>query len=274
MRFERHLLLERKGRTEEIDLNTFIDIATRAHMDNFQWFISTGQALYRGHISINSHYGYVKPKDFDRVSANTSNYYTMLLDNSKKWNKFPKRSKSLICGNQFKAAYGSMSERYVVIPKDGSKIGICPTDDFWDAFHMTYTGSDMSEFNQDLEWIIEAFGMNRPKDINTLRKQVKLIDSQVAQLDDMDGYDAMRRQTRVNSTNDLWQMMKMKQWTLSEVLDYIIDPKENNFRLIDHPKNLPTGRSRECWTDGDSLLLKKDAWDFYMADITNAFEGR
>jgi len=69
-----------------------------------------------------------------RTSANTSNYTTLLIDNSPLWNAYPKRSKSYICTTSETMArqYGT---KYKVYPYDTANIGIAPNDDFWFSFN-------------------------------------------------------------------------------------------------------------------------------------------
>ncbi len=55
-----------------------------------------------------------------RKSANTHNYYTLLMDNLSSWDNYPKRSKSFICSviNNPRSGTG-----FVVLPFDNPKVG-------------------------------------------------------------------------------------------------------------------------------------------------------
>jgi hypothetical protein len=66
-------------------------------------------------------YYLIDPKKHDRRSANTQNYYTYIIDNSKDWEDFPKRSKSLICHG------------YAKIPPYYDQYIIKNNDDSWSA---------------------------------------------------------------------------------------------------------------------------------------------
>lgn len=71
--------------------------------------------------------------DKTRISANTSNYYTVILDHYLAKRNLPLRSKGVICTNDlFKASrYGT---KFLVIPLDDVKqYGICTYPDIWEV---------------------------------------------------------------------------------------------------------------------------------------------
>jgi len=114
-------------------------------------------SIYRGKKS-KMKYGFVKPKEFIRSSAYTLDYYTLIIDNSEYWNKYPDRSKSLVCTtSKIKAAdYGSV---YHVIPLLDAKIGVTPESDIWDSFsHLENRVEidDLQHFNHTLRKLGEA----------------------------------------------------------------------------------------------------------------------
>ena len=65
-----------------------------------------------------------------RESANTSNFYTNIMDNFLPSLGYPKRSKSIILANDLDTAdaFGAV---YAVFPYDGVKIGVCAAYDLW-----------------------------------------------------------------------------------------------------------------------------------------------
>lgn len=65
-----------------------------------------------------------------RASENTSNHYTLILDNHPKMKKFPKRSKSLIFTSS-KAEAEDYGNLYAVFPYDTNILGVCPQNDIW-----------------------------------------------------------------------------------------------------------------------------------------------
>ena len=67
-----------------------------------------------------------------RESANTSNHYTIIMDEVLPALGYPKRSGSIILGNyanlDYVEDYGTV---YAILPFDGSPIGVCPRFDIW-----------------------------------------------------------------------------------------------------------------------------------------------
>ena len=76
----------------------------------------------------------VRGEDGGRVSKNTSNFYTILLDHFLP-PEFPRRSKSIICGNYSNKEYAESFARgnnvYAVFPYDKVKIGVTQAYDLW-----------------------------------------------------------------------------------------------------------------------------------------------
>lgn len=84
-----------------------------------------------------------------RISRNTSNYYTLIIDNSPKWKRFPKRGKSII------ATTGSAA--YNVFAENKSKYGVCYSHDMWDSFRQSGIYS-LDDFNDSIEEMARGVG--------------------------------------------------------------------------------------------------------------------
>jgi hypothetical protein len=95
----------------------------------------------------------------ERSSQNSSNWYTLILDNHPKFKDFPKRSKSLICTTRYKVAiaYGN-GKAMAVIPFNSAKIGWVSKPDIWDEKVNFYdkTFEKMNVFFDKLE----KYGLN------------------------------------------------------------------------------------------------------------------
>lgn len=89
--------------------------------------------LWRGFRSVSpeTHSAFMfDPSTGTRRSENTTNHYTLLMDNSPYMKGWPKRSKSIIAStsNTFASGYG---DAYALLPHDGTLFGICPYQDIW-----------------------------------------------------------------------------------------------------------------------------------------------
>jgi hypothetical protein len=125
----------------------------------------SGVKIFRGVDANDMPWMYVNPLRTTRQSANTSNHYTLMIDNNPKWKKFPKRSKSIIATGSRTTArgYGGMTGIYNVFPMGDPLIGICPWDDFWESFKksLEWFGDGqietMNDFNAAIGKLGEAF---------------------------------------------------------------------------------------------------------------------
>lgn len=102
--------------------------------------------LYRG-MKDGGDYFIIDGSAGSRKSANTENYYTLIIDEILKNTDFPLRSKSIICTkSRGKASkYGTM---YVIIPLKGTKVASVNKKDIWDMhFNTSETKDSMVDFN-------------------------------------------------------------------------------------------------------------------------------
>src|SRR5690606_3729722 len=121
MRFDEIILNE--GRSKPIDQKQAFDLIKTKCSDMFDAHKSNYH-IYRGTLSGRAKAPlYFEAGDSIRVSANTENTITLLVDNAVSWSNIPKRSKSLICSSNASVASG-YGEVYAVFPFNGSKIAI------------------------------------------------------------------------------------------------------------------------------------------------------
>lgn len=67
-----------------------------------------------------------------RRSANTTNYYTVIMDHFLPPLGYPKRSQSIILTNRVNIAIG-FGRAYAIYPYDGVSIGVCFEHDLWES---------------------------------------------------------------------------------------------------------------------------------------------
>ena len=113
--------------------------------------------IYRGSNQYGDNYLAVEYTPGKRISENTSNIYTKLLsDIFSSWKKFPKRNRSTIATFSYDKATGYGGTIYIVLPKNGTEIAICPTNDFWLGFtdYLPKTIYDLGRFNYYLAFLM------------------------------------------------------------------------------------------------------------------------
>lgn len=211
--------------------------------------------IYRGIFSKSGLFYLASPDNSDRLrtSRNTSNYATLLVDNSDRWANFPKRSKSFICSldRSYASSYG---HTYVVIPKNGSKIGVCEQKDFWDCFielnNLVRDKFSLSSLNDLISGFGSAVLGKQPSEYDYDQllqdlKQLQLLSNPYLEKSFFQSYN--RR------SDPLWQYLNSA--PIVEQLENLLDPTTNGFRLYD-TKSLPEGiDGGEVWTEGPVLLI-------------------
>ena len=180
-----------------------------------------------------------------RKSANTENYMTLLVDHIlPSWKNYPDRSKSLVCHTNGKLYFDSIygGATYAVFPFDGSSIGICSDDDWWSSFGLSF--DNIPDFNTLLE---ELFGLN---DNITHQELKKILNAVIPPLD-----------------NPFF-----KNFTKGNFLTYLnnlLSPIKNNFKLIKTGEKM-SGKNKEAWTDGDSILIRNDVFEMFFNSISDS----
>ena len=245
MRFKQFLLNEDK-RSKSITEDEAISLLNkhcRQAMNNF--FV--GHPIYRG-LKNNNYYLWIDPSDFERKSANTKNYYTLLIDNSPYWKDYPKRSKSIICtmDNNTAIEYG---HDYIVFPYDGAKIGICPQEDFWFGFDNKTIKEDLNSFNENLKKLFKINNIPlNDKSYKGIVKSFKEFDKkyklQTLYFDEIDRF----------VTTHFIEWFKDYNGNLLDHLNKLFDPKKNGFKLQTVNKPIQCSYC-EVWTDSKSILI-------------------
>jgi len=225
-------------------------------------------------------YKYVNPKKEEtRVSANTFNYYTLIIDNSKSWSKYPKRSQSIICiNNDFK----TMNDYYYwVVPKNKAIIGECPNYDFWFSFNKKASNMD-SDFNEIIRLIINFPHLEKIKNkngdpiikyinmsniydyMNAYKIKLKRFDSSLSEFKKaLNNFDKWFKKQNIFDVPTLKHNLYyhsdwLKEWKgepFYKLLEKTLNPKENGFKLTT-VKYLTSGK--ESWTDAECLVIHHD----------------
>lgn len=199
--------------------------------------------------------------DFDRRSANTSNYYSWWIDNNPTWKDYPKRSKSLICSTSVHQAdrFGDVS---LVIPSDSNKIGICSAEDLWYSF--TFIEKLFNDSSIGMEainvWLHQTFealelavGFNF-KDPKTYEEYIELL--KLCSIENLE--IIMENEHSKMFTNFLTKMInKCKHEGINnffELFNVILTPTENKFKLTTGSKFKCNG-DHEIWVQGESALI-------------------
>ena len=100
----KNYLVEQAGRTKNLSLDEAVVIVKKNCMKAYNAYKNESSQIFRGIDESSYSCGYIDPKKGVRRSANTTNHYTLIMDNSSKWTKYPKRSQSIICSSSQRSA--------------------------------------------------------------------------------------------------------------------------------------------------------------------------
>ena len=219
-------------------------------------YVEEDTLIYRGIEDVSDRAVYfVKPKEHTRVSRNTANYYTLLIDNSPRWSKYPKRSKSIICSTSRETAdlYGKV---FVVIPKKGSSIGICPDNDIWASFSKI----DLANFGYVLNDIFNNTPncIKNPNTIHELLKNFEIFDNYIKNISnnwsELDKFIKIDKTINSNFVSSLIDAILDENMKTIDFIEDTLDPEKNGFGLSKAGSFRIHG-DYEVWTDGESMLI-------------------
>jgi len=181
--------------------------------------------------SFKKSYGYINSnKGRDRVSAYTSNFTTLLLDNLPSWKGWPKRSKGIICSTdeEYSEDYGRI---FYVIPYDSAKVAVAPAEDIFYSFKFLNSDNDtVRDFNIWIERLIDRFDISTPKTFNDLKKTLKIL-------------------SMIDSGTDRYDIFKENDYM--KTLDNLFNPDKNGFKQGIDSLN----PEREVWIQGECIVV-------------------
>ncbi|VVC05892.1 Uncharacterised protein [uncultured archaeon] len=197
--------------------------------------------VFKGFNTLSKDFYITDPQRKARISTNTSNYYTMIMDHLPEWNSYPKRSRSLICSTSIQRAQG-YGIVYLVLPVDGAKFGVCPGTDIWETY--VIDGYDF----YDLNWVWKSYRLSEYNFENFLHKLEKLW--KLFTFKQTVFYNDLKKYGLIGALG-----------TPVEILPYLYNPKRLDFRLV-NVSDLPYSKfsyngSHEVWTDSKSYLVRE-----------------
>jgi hypothetical protein len=236
--------------------------------------INATNLIYRGVANRNFHdyttttnyttYNLVDPTKIDRYSPySDNNLYNLFLSNSRKWTKFAKRDNSLICGDYECIIQDRFEENvYVVIPFD-YEISVCPKEDIWCSFNYYNTHKTINDiFNSIAIYIKFDDNDEIPWDKNweTFKKLLNGI-TEEDKLDFIDRYCAELGLS----------LSYLQDKSFLEILDILLDPKRNGFKVMKYDGSRDLPNNREIWLDSKSLLIKRENFNDFIYKVKDFY---
>jgi hypothetical protein len=211
-------------------------------------------------------YGFMSPGKRPRKSKNTRNWYTVHVNDSESWSKYPNRS--LICstGKDGAEGYGNV---YRIFPVDGAKIGVCSKRDFWFSFKdISYPPSwvtSMDTFNDIIEKAMFLANPNKKlydDSLGHMKYYMKAIGPWFSER--LETFKAIKKFEEDHSEviykiiDYFHNHMKFDGGDFYKAYTELLDPEKNGFKLYTI-ENLPSGlhaSEQEVWLDADVYLCR------------------
>jgi len=205
------------------------------------------QPIYRGidvDPDLGSHMLLLNPDlKNPRPSANTYNYYTLFINNNPVWKDFPKRQIICTTDSDISESYGN---NFIVYPKNGAKIGICPGGDIWNESYDAYN----EMLDQLFRHRIMPEKMPREKEYRLFLKACEMVDENKRII----GADGVFRRS-IYHTEFLDKYFSSNISLIDFIGQEIFTPK--NFEWVDI-SNFGAAGEHEVWTDAPCLLRPID----------------
>jgi len=213
-----------------------------------------------------------------RKSQNTTNEYTMLMsDILPAWKEYPKRNRSFICTNSIDRVddyVRNLEDAFLVLPKNGAKIGVCPEKDLWFSFE---NGGifKLNQFNQALnnlgDYVYSNLGKNydmgTPKGLTKILQSVSLFDA----MNEASIYQYMNNLID-KCLNNFFSNDDPSVISMYQCVEKCLDPTLNGFQLMStSDMSWESYNNEEVWTDSKCLFiqLKTFAHTFLRDNISH-----
>lgn len=246
--FKDYLLEAAKGKKpkyESLSVEAAVNMLN-THCKDALWMLLENHPIYRGDKSLvlNSDFATVDPSKTKRVSANTSNHYTAILDHHPGMKNYPKRSRSFIASfSEFKTRmYLDKGQKPVIlIPFDNVKIGCINSRDLWDI-QVNLFGKIRHIYDWNEKFVISGI---KPSWAGFKAFQYEMdIDSE-------------------NEENDAFEYMFGNKAKKSNFLDEILsayNPQKLGF-TCHTTKTMPHKQDGEIWVGGPCMIVTYDMWE-------------
>jgi len=237
------------------------------------WMLHDNTPLWRGDVNIPStvapFFMSVDTSATVRRSENTSNYYTVILDNIPSMKGFPKRSRSFIGStSQDRASiYGYMNNKFfVMIPYDDVKIGIVNQDDMWDSLVRLFGEEEhVQDFNRCWQSLFSRANIKIAKSVTW--EDFKKLSSQMEK----------NREKMINLISQSFEVAEFRvekelgKMTLLEYLNRQYSPIFTGFKSVTtKDKSIiqkAVKQQSEVWVGGKIMMISTTMWNRMRAAL-------
>jgi hypothetical protein len=237
----------------QLTLEEAVNVA-RNDCKDAAWMLQNNSPIWRGFSSnevmkvAKTGFASANPALTVRVSQNTRNYYTIILDGLPSMSRFPKRSRSFIATTHYATANGYASgDPLIVIPFDGVKIGSVNRQDMWDT-KITIAG---------------------------VRKPIEFWNYYWSRLDlPVSSYEEFTASLKSKTPEEIFSVIGVTGVSgeeIAKLVEVAYSPKKTGFTYYTTKNIAPImNEIFEFWIGGPCLLINKDMWEPLKAALKNS----
>lgn len=183
-----------------------------------------------------------------RLSRNTQNYYTRIINDDPLWKGYPRRQ--VICTLRKGREVQPDTVKFIIFPYDSTKIGVCSTDDMWDSFARLRTYRLAARrYNDFIERLFNggSKGPNYDKSLEQMKSRCKKFDKAV----DGDISDMYQHYIDTGYTKSV-QTLKEYKGDLYKNILYFYNPQ--GFKIAT-ASTLSGHNMAEVWFEGPAIFI-------------------
>jgi hypothetical protein len=233
------------------------------YSNSYQNIIKYNKCIYRGDKNLREDKIYqISPslrKSRDGISDNI--YTTLFSEILPSWSKYPKRNHCII-GITENNRIGQYGKRFIILPKNGTELGICLNNDMWDSFNIQKLDENIGNNNirNFCNSLLNIFSYITKKKYNYIDKDVILYwFNEVAP--EFFKYPSNIKKIKKYPMFDTYSYAKIISIiiencnNLIEYYDKSLNAKDNGFELIDISEYKNIEGIKEVWFDNTCLIL-------------------
>lgn len=216
--------------------------------------VEAGAMIYKGMGDIPLGINFFKPIK-NRKSANTNNFYTLVINEDPRFMEFPNRS--VICSTSIAEAKGyanSVASLGIILPKNGTTIAICPSNDIWNTPIALSTRKVLwFYYGRLIESMINILGKN--SHIKSYNDLLDLGDRAHQMLNDGTiDYESLKSKTK----HELILSMLDEIFKRKDGMKTILKRFSPNDFVTQNIKSFSAPDNREVWFDSDFIAIRAE----------------
>jgi hypothetical protein len=241
-----------KSRVKKIDKTKAQDLLKSKCKKAVVDFLTHGVHIQRyANDARNSEYGFLDSSNLPpRLSRNSQNYYTLIINDDPSWKGYPKRQ---IIGTIRKNNMETSSGLWHIFPFDGVKVGIVPGDDIWDSFSnlRSEVGIMARRYNEFISMMLNYGNTNNnrtfDKRLAEFKQACKNTDQWIA---DNDGIENIVKEKFLNLIGE--ESLNSYNGDYYKSILHYYNPKGFN---VSTPGSMTGKDGSEVWLDGPAVYL-------------------